>query len=260
MRIVVTGGGGDVGGRVVHELRQRGHEVVPASRRTGVDLRTGAGLEQALAGAEAVVHAATDTRRPQGVDVAGIRRVAEVVSRQGSPAHVVCISIVGCDRVPLAYYRAKRDAEVVLQTSGVPATVVRATQFHSVAAFMAKLLRLGPLAFSIGDLRIQPVDIDWVAARLADHVEGPAPTGFTRATDLAGPDLFSLADLGGLVARHEGRSAAHVLRVPPVGGVMRAYSRGAILPGRDLEVGGRTFEMWLAGQPRPLPRDRHDRT
>jgi uncharacterized protein YbjT (DUF2867 family) len=160
----------------------------------------------------------------------------------------------------MAYYRAKRDSEVVLQTSGVPATVVRATQFHSLAAFLAKLLRLGPLALSIGDLRIQPVDLDWVAVQLADHAERPTPSGFTRATDLAGPDVFSVADIGGLVARHEGRSAAHVLRVPPVGGVMRAYSRGAILPGRDVDVGGRTFETWLAGQPRPLPRDRHDRT
>ncbi|MFC7486784.1 NAD-dependent epimerase/dehydratase family protein [Knoellia sp. CPCC 206453] len=101
MRIIVTGGSGDLGGRVVHELRARGHEVVAASRRSGVDLATGDGLDAVLDGADAVIHSASSQTKPQTVDVAGARRIGESLRRIGSPAQVVSISIVGSDRVPM---------------------------------------------------------------------------------------------------------------------------------------------------------------
>lgn len=146
MRIVVTGGSGDLGGRVVRELMSRGHEAVAASRRSGVDLATGVGLDEVLERADAVVHAATSNTRAQKVDVDGARRVGESLRRLGSPAHVVSISIVGCDRVPYPYYRAKLDSESALEQSGVPATIVRATQFHSLAALLGAGLRAGSLS------------------------------------------------------------------------------------------------------------------
>ena len=115
MRVVVTGGSGDLGSRVVRELRTRGHEPVAASRRTGVDLASGAGLDAALDGADAVVHTATSQARPQSVDVGGAARVTESLRRLGSSAHVVSVSIVGSDRVGYPYYRAKVDSERVLE-------------------------------------------------------------------------------------------------------------------------------------------------
>jgi len=121
MRIVVTGGSGDLGGRVVREVAARGHEPVAASRRSGVDLATGDGLDAVLQGADAVVHCASSQTKPQTVDVAGVRRIAESLRRLGSPAHVVSISIVGCDKVPYAYYRAKVDSERALEQAGIPA-------------------------------------------------------------------------------------------------------------------------------------------
>ena len=262
MRIVVVGGLGDLGLRVVRELADRGHAVSSASRRTGVDLRTGAGLRDAFAGVDAVVHCATDPTRSRAVDVAGTRLLVDAVTQEGlrrsAPApHVVSVSIVGCDRVPYGYYRSKMASEQVLEHSGIPATVVRATQFHALAAFMAKLLRLGPLGLSVGDLRLQPVDIDWVAARLADHAEGPSPAGLARATDLAGPAASSLDGLQALVAQHDDRAAPRPLRIPPVGAAMRAVSSGALLPSPAAELGGRSFADWLAEQPRPLPRRMH---
>ncbi len=257
MRIVVTGGSGDLGSRVVRVLGSRGHEAVAASRRSGVDLTTGAGLDAVLAGADAVVHSATSMTRPQTVDVAGARRIGESLRRLGSPAHVVSISIVGCDRVPYPYYRAKVASEVALEKSGRPATIVRATQFHALAAVLGSGLRLGPLSLSVGDMRVQPVDIDWVAERLADHATGPAPSGFSRVADLAGPTAYDAPGIAALVAAHDGRSTPRVVRVPPVGGVMRGFSEGRILPGPGAETGGRTFEQWLDGQPRPLPRRMH---
>lgn len=257
MRIVVTGGSGDLGARVVRELRSRGHETVAASRRTGVDLVTGHGLGDVLEGADAVVHTATSQSRPQAVDVAGARRIGESLQRLGSRAHVVSVSIVGCDRVPWPYYRAKVDAERALEAAGIPATVVRATQFHSLAAFLGGAGRVGRLSPAIGDMRVQPVDIDWVARRLADHATGPAPSGYRRATDVAGPTAYTAPEVAALLASHDGRGAPRVVRVPPLLPVLKRFSEGAILPGPDAETGGRTFEEWLATQPVPLPRRVH---
>jgi len=260
MRIVVTGGRGDLGSRVVHEVRARGHEAVAASRRSGVDLATGAGLDDVLDGADAVVHAATSQARPQSVDVRGAARIAESLRRLGSRAHVVSVSIVGCDRVPYAYYRAKVDAERALEAGGGSATVVRATQFHSLAAFLATAGRVGPLSVAIGDMRVQPVDIDWVAQRLADHATGGAPSGYRRATDLAGPTAYTAREVADLLAAHDGRTPPRIVRIPPVLPVLRAFSEGAVLPEPDVETGGRTFEEWLATQPVPLPRRFHSPT
>ncbi|MFW5468946.1 SDR family oxidoreductase [Knoellia sp. CPCC 206435] len=260
MRIVVTGGAGDLGGRVVRELTRRGHEAVAASRRSGVDLAIGAGLDAVLDGADAVVHSATSPRRPQTVDVAGATRIGESLRRLASPAHVVSISIVGCDRIAYPYYRAKLDSETALERAGVPTTIVRATQFHSLAALLASVLRVGPLSVSVGHMRSQPVDIDWVAARLADHATAAAPDGFVRARELAGPTAYDAGALSALVAEHDGRRPPRTVRIPPVGKVLRGFAEGRNLPGPEAETGGRPFEDWLAAQPRPLPRRMHSPT
>jgi uncharacterized protein YbjT (DUF2867 family) len=266
MRIVVTGGWGDLGSRVVRDLEGRGHDVVPASRRSGVDLTTGAGLRDVLVDTEAVVHCATNPSKAGAVDVAGTRLLADAIAQEGLRArtaapHLVSISIVGCDRNPYPYYRAKYDSELAIELTGVPATIVRATQFHSLAAFIAKTLRVGPVGLTLGDMALQPVDIDWVATRLADHTEGARPAEFTRAADLAGPAVLSLPELAKLVGEHDGReSRRRILRVPPIGGTMRAFSSGVQLPTGAAETGGRSFGEWLSAQPSPLPRGVHARS
>lgn len=260
MRIVVTGGSGDLGGRVVREIEARGHEAVAASRRTGVDLTTGEGLDAVLQGVDAVIHSASSQIKPQDVDVAGARRIGESLRRIGSSAHVVSISIVGSDRIPYAYYRAKVDSERVLEEAEVPATVLRATQFHSLAAFFGTAGRVGPLTFSIGAMRIQPVDIDWVAQRLTDYATGPAPSGYRRATDIAGPTAYSADRMAEILATHDGRKPPRVVRIPPVLPVMRGFAGGGILPGPGAEIGGQSFEDWLSEQPTPMPRRFHSPT
>lgn len=251
MQIVVVGGSGDVGTRVAGELGRRGHEVRAVSRRTGVDVTTGAGVTEALTGADAVVFAATSDRRPRPVEVGGLSRVAQQARQVG--AHLVFLSVVGCDGVAFPYYRVKTEAERALAGSGADAIIVRATQFHSLAAYFAGLLRRGPVALTVGDMRIQPVDVQWVAQRLADHATGPAPSGVRRAVDLAGPDVYDLRRLTTLLAEHDGTRPPRVLRLPPVVRGMRDFSRGAALAGSGAETGGRTFEEWLAAQPSPLP-------
>jgi uncharacterized protein YbjT (DUF2867 family) len=244
MRIVVTGGAGDLGSRVVREVTGRGHEAVPVSRRTGVDLTTGEGLEAALSGADAVVHCADDTSRGDTVTVYATRRLADAAAEHG--VHLVPISIVGIDEHPLAYYRRKLRAEQGIEAAGGAATVLRATQFHSLATFFARTFTKGPLTVTIGDMAFQPVDTDFVAVRLADLALGPRPAAYARAADVAGPDLLTLGEIATLVRAHRGASAPRVLHAPAVGRVMRAFAqrRNVPAPG-SADEGGRTFAEWL---------------
>ncbi|MCA0178119.1 MAG: sugar nucleotide-binding protein [Actinobacteria bacterium] len=255
MRIVVTGGGGNLGREVMAALGRAGHEAVSASRRSGVDLRTGVGLAEVLRGADAVVHTA-DTLRPwefRAVTLGGTRRLGEAVAAMERPAHLVYISIVGVDHHPYAYYRMKYAAEMALRDLPIPVTVLRATQFHSLAAALAGM-RIGPLSLGVRGMQIQPVDIAFVGQRLAELATSPAPTGFTRATDLAGPDRFAAREIAELVARHTGKSVPRRVDVPAVGGTMRAFAEGVVLPGPEADLGGERFVEWLDHQPRILLR------
>lgn len=250
MRIIVTGGFGDLGSRVASEAGRRGHDVETVSRRTGFDLTSGAGLVAALRGADVVVNCADDPRRGDAVTVDGPRRLAEAACTAQAPVHLVHISIVGIDDFPMAYYRRKLAAEQALAASGAVVTVLRATQFHSLAASFARNLTRGGLTFQVGGMAFQPVDTDWVAAQLLDVAEAPRPTGYCRATDIAGPQVLTVAQLAASLRRHQGRRPAHVVPIPAPFGALRAFGRRQNVPppGRAA-TGGGTFADWLALQP-----------
>lgn len=254
MRVVVTGGQGALGSQVMAALAELGHDAVTASRRSGVDLRTGAGLDRVVEGADAVVHTA-DTTSPRSyaaVTVGGTRQLLEAAARQPSPPHVVTISIVGVAGHPYSYYRAKRAAELLVERSTQPATVVAATQFHSLAAFFGRVGTIGPIALGVKGMRLQPVDIAWVGRRLAETAVGPRPEGPARAPDLTGPDRLDVAEIARLVAEHAGRKPPRPVALPAYGASMKAFADGSILPGPEAEVGGERFVDWLARQPRRL--------
>src|SRR5439155_26994379 len=163
--VLVTGGTGRLGRRLVDPLQRAGHSVRQLSRRgTGPggvrgDLATGLDLTSALAGAELVVHAASDPRGdPWQVDVAGTRRLVEAVDRSRL-RHLVYISIVGVDRIPYGYYRAKFAAEQVLLASGLPITLLRITQFHDLVDELLGTARRGPILPVPMGWRVQPVDV-----------------------------------------------------------------------------------------------------
>jgi len=195
MKITVIGATGQIGSQVVSILTSAGHEVVGASRSTGVDVLTGAGLADALAGADVAVDV---TNSPSFDDepvlsffTAESTNVAAAAAEAGVK-HVVVLSIVGADRLPdSGYMRAKVAQEKVIAESGLPYTIVRATQFHEFAeAILGSLLVDGTV--HVPDARIQPIAAAEVAAVVAETAQGTPANG---AFDLGGPEKLSFAQL-----------------------------------------------------------------
>src|SRR5215213_9090820 len=247
MAVVVTGGHGGLGSELVPELRSRGCEVVSVSRRTGFDLSTGVGVADVLADADVIVHAATNFRFRR-VDLTGTRRLVQVLADAGRRPHLIYVSIVGCDLNPYPYYRAKHAAEIVLRKSGLPVTVARATQFHTLVAALAGAARW-PVAFAPPNAASQPCDRSWLAQQLAGITLGPVPDGYRRATDLAGPEVITVPEAVRLVCEHDGRRAPRLISLPAVGGTLTSFAARTNLPGADVVTGGRTFADWLATRP-----------
>lgn len=245
MRIAVAGGTGVVGRHVVDVARERGHEAVVLARSTGVDLVTGAGLGEALAGAGVVVdvasvqtQSATASREFFG---AATSRLLTAGERAGV-GHHVALSIVGVDRAPHGYYAGKVVQEGLVAGGRVPWSLLRATQFHEFAAQVLDRVALGPLHL-VPVMRSQPVAAREVARRLVDLAEA-GPAGRTR--DLAGPEVLRLVDMVRAYARATGRRGP-VLAVPLPGGFGRAVRDGTVLAGPDAERGELTFAQWLTG-------------
>lgn len=245
MRVLVTGGTGALGRVVVDRLLADGHGVTVASRRSRpdaaagslgwatVDYRTGAGLDVAVDGVDAIVHCAYGYR---GIDVE--RRLFDAAGRIGEP-HVVYVSIVGVDRIPFVYYRAKLAAERLLAESGLPWTVLRATQFHGLVRELFALGSRSPV-MPVLDVRVQPIDATEVAARLAELAAGE-PAG--RVADIGGPEVRTIRDLAGVYLGSTGRRRVVApIRLP--GKTFRAYRAGGNLTPHNA-AGTVTFEDYL---------------
>src|SRR5687768_5585687 len=191
MDVLVTGGTGRLGQRLIGPLQGAGHSVKQMSRRgTGPggvrgDLATGRDLRTAVAGAEVIVHAATDPRGdPWQVDVAGTRRLVEAVDRERL-RHLVYVSIVGVDRIPYGYYRAKFAAEQVLLASGLPVTLLRVTHFHDAIDLLLDSAKRGPVLPVPMGWRVQPVDVGEVVAHITEVVSAPPSGG---VVEFGGPE------------------------------------------------------------------------
>jgi len=242
MRIAVVGATGTAGRPAVAALEAAGHEVRALSRSSPthpVDLRDGSGLDEALAGCEAVVDASN--AGPKAADarallVDGGRRLLEAEERAGVRHHV-CVSIVGIDGFPLGYYRVKVEQEATVRAGGVPWSILRATQFHGFVAFnFASMARFGVLPKL--DAPLQPVDVGEVADALVEVVAG-APTG--AVASIAGPEIRPIADLARSWKRMKG-SRALLLPMPALGGTGRALKAGQLTDDSPDRRGSVTFE------------------
>jgi uncharacterized protein YbjT (DUF2867 family) len=248
-RLAVAGGTGLTGRLVVDAARAAGWEPVVLARSTGVDLMTGAGLEAALSGVDAVIdviNVATQRRRTAveffGTATTTLLRAEE----RAGVRHHVTLSIVGIDRVDTGYYAGKLRQEEVVARGEVPWTILRSTQFHEFAGMLLDLLP-GPVAV-VPNLLSQPVAAREVARHLVALAGGPAAG---RAPEIAGPQERRMADLVRRLARARG-SRKPVLELPALGGAAVAAARGALLPGGPGPRATETFEDWLirtVGQP-----------
>jgi uncharacterized protein YbjT (DUF2867 family) len=238
MKIAVAGGTGVVGRHVVDVARERGHDAVVLSRSEGVDLTTGAGLAERLAGVGAVVDVTGVATQKRAAAEAFFGAVTRNLQDAGA-AHVVALSIVGIDDVDTGYYAGKRLQERLLAEGDVPWSVLRATQFHEFAEQALHFVRIGPVSL-VPRMRSQTVAAREVAGALVDLAER-GPSG--RVPDLAGPEVHDMVDLARRVA--DGRWVVPV-RVPGAGG--RAMRSGGLLPKGEGPRGTITFDAWLAAR------------
>jgi uncharacterized protein YbjT (DUF2867 family) len=248
--ILVTGATGRLGRAVVQELIERDRLPRVLSRRekdssdpsraqwvTG-DLVTGVRVADAVADVDAIIHCATDYRH-MGNDVQGTRRLIDTALLGGSP-HLIYVSIVGVDRIPLKMYRYKVGIEGIVQGGALPWTVQRITQFHDlVLSILRRAARIPVMPLPSG-LQFQSIDTRDAARALVDLVES-GPAG--RATDIGGPLVQTILDLAQQYLAAAGRKR-RIAGVPMPGKVLHAYREGWNLT-PDNTFGAITFEEFL---------------
>ncbi|MFD7326668.1 SDR family oxidoreductase [Streptomyces sp. NPDC059875] len=238
--ILVTGGTGTLGLPVCERLRSGGHEVRVLSRHSppyAVDLRRGGPLlDRAVDGVDAVVHCTNILRHDEQAT-----RVLIEAARRAEVPHLLYISIVGVDRVPLGYYRTKYAVERLIQQSGLDWTILRTTQFHDLILRLVEGLAKPPVMPVPKGVRDQPIEVTEAAARLAELAAGP-PAG--RVADLGGPEIRTFAELATAYLRATGKKR-RIVEVPLPGKTYRGFRHGGHLA-PESALGRVTFEEFLA--------------
>lgn len=249
MKIVVIGGTGLIGSKLVSMLRQRGHDVTAASPSTGVNALTGEGLPEALSGAQAVVDVANS---PSFADQAVLAffetsgRNLLAAEADAGVQHHVALSVVGTDRLPASgYFRAKLAQENLIQASAIPYTIVRATQFFEFVGAIAQSGTEGETV-RVPPVLMQPIASDDVARALADVVLAPPREDMV---EVAGPEPIRMDELVRqfLSAQDDAR---RVVADPHARYYGTPVDDGSLMPGAGVRLGAMRFADWLH---RPVP-------
>jgi uncharacterized protein YbjT (DUF2867 family) len=252
MKIAVAGATGRVGHHVVEVAETRGHDVVPMSRASGVDVVTGKGLAEALAGVECVIDAATGPSPEQDAATEFFTAAARNLHSAGERAGVrrmVEVSIVGCDRFTEGYGAAKVAHEEAMLSGPIPVRVLRAAQFHEFVSQLVEWGTQGDVSY-VQKMRTQSVAARTVAGALADLATDP-DSGATRGSssapipEIAGPREENLVDLAKLLVTRRGNPVRIEGVSDPADPNTAIYETGGLLPGRDATLAGPTFEEWL---------------
>jgi uncharacterized protein YbjT (DUF2867 family) len=243
MKLAVIGGTGLIGSQVVTILNAHGHEAVPQSPDTGLDLLTGQGLPEALDGADVVVNLTNSPTFDDASPAFFHQSMDNLVTAADAArvGHAVILSIVGADRVPgLAYYRAKVLQEDILKAGPVPYSIVRATQFFEfIDATLAE--NADEHTVRLPATLIQPIASADVAQTVAEVSEG-APLQGTRV--IAGPEVFALDELGKITLAAHGDHRTVV--TDNSAGTFAAASGDALLAKDDTMIAKTTYRDWLA--------------
>ncbi|MCD0442422.1 SDR family oxidoreductase [Glycomyces sp. A-F 0318] len=242
MKIAVIGGTGLIGSQVVRMLNDAGHEAVPHSPSTGLDLISGDGLAEALEGADTVVNLANsptfDEASPAFFQTSMDNMLAAAAA--AGTGHAVILSIVGVDRVDLDYYRAKTLQEDVLEAGPVPYSIVRSTQFFE---FLDAVMSWTSDEHEVRlpATKVQPIASAEIAQAVAE-VAGGAPLQGTR--NVAGPEVFTLDELGRITLAAKGDRRPVV--VDGTAGMFAAVEGDVLIAGDDAVIAKTTYREWLA--------------
>ncbi|MEU8406411.1 SDR family oxidoreductase [Micromonospora sp. NPDC048842] len=246
MKIVVIGGSGLIGSKLVDRLAAQGHEAVPASPKTGVNTLTGEGVAGALTDAEVVV----DVSNSPSFEAAAVLEFFETSTRTLLAAasdagvnHYVALSIVGCDRIPdSGYMRAKVAQEKLIVASGLPYSVVHATQFFEFLQGIIDTATEGDTVH-LAPVLIQPMAANDVAAAVAEVALG-APTN--SVVEVAGPEQFRLDELGRtlLTKKQDSRS---VVADPDARYFGAKLGERSLVPADGARLAGTTLDDWRTG-------------
>jgi uncharacterized protein YbjT (DUF2867 family) len=245
MKIVVIGGSGLIGSKIVSRLRQKGHEVVAASPNSGVNTVTGEGLAEALKGARVVVNVANSPSFEEGVAMDFFEKSGRnllAAEEAAGTTHHVALSVVGTERLSeMGYFRAKLAQENLIKASGIPYTIVRSTQFFEFMAGIAQAGTVGQTAH-LSPALFQPIASDDVADAMADVTLGPPVNG---TIEIAGPDRAPIDELVGrfLSATHDPRKVIADVRAGYFG---IAVNDQSLTPGENPRIGPTRFEDWLS--------------
>lgn len=242
--VLLTGATGTLGREVHRILAERGQGARLLSRSARPDddtfewlvgdLKKNVGLFEAVDSVDTIIHCATGSG-----DVFAAENLFAAAKR-AQVTHLVYISIVGVDRIPFGYYRTKLRVEQLLKESGLPHTILRATQFHNLVHTICSAQRFSPALF-IPDLRVQSIEVAEVAERLVECALVP-PAG--RVADIGGPQVRTVRALAGLYLSSSG-SRRRVVRLSIGGTVMAAFRAGNHLC-PDNRYGTGTFEEFLS--------------
>jgi uncharacterized protein YbjT (DUF2867 family) len=242
MKFAVIGGTGLIGSQVVKNLNAAGHEAVPHSQSTGVDVISGQGLDEALAGADVVVNLTNsptfDEASPAFFQTSMDNLLA--AAQKGGVGHFVILSIVGAEQVPeLDYYRAKVLQEDILAAGPIPYSIVRATQFMEFVDAVLSWTADGDTV-RLPATPIQPIAAKDVADAVAEVAAG-APLNGIR--NIAGPEIFSLDELGRITLSRKGDSRT-VVPDPSAG--MFAVVKGDVLTDKNAHLAPTHYADWLS--------------
>jgi len=250
LRVLVTGGTGHLGRAFVAQAGREGHLVRVLSRRPGSsdsspdhvqgDLGTGVGLSEAVDGMDVIVHAASDPVNTETADVQGTERLVEV-ARGAGIGHLIFVSIVGIDRIPLPYYGHKLAAEGVILGSGLPCSILRAAQFHYFVDYLLDQAARVPFVLPVPwGFRVQSIATEDVARELTSLL-ARGPSGLLP--DLVGPEALRIASAARTWLRARGMRRP-VVSVP-IPGKTAAGFRAGYNTNPERPSGTETWEAWL---------------